>query len=359
MDLYDAASYHQLALHAEHGTAAASEQTRKLYLTYQRQFIRYLEMRKIPRALDALNATNVRAFIVWMQEHPNGKRGGQFARHTAGTVLRRWDRFLFREGIRPAPTLEAVRPVRVTQFERVPYTRAEVLAMLQACHVPIARFRPWPMRDQALIYLLLDTGARVSEITSLTLHDVKLKEYVITVHGKGDKIRTIPFGDRLAHDGGASARTFRAYLKERADLLQRYPFRDNDNFLLGRNGIPFSPDAAEERLHKIGQAAGVEDVIPHRFRHTFATVYLTMYPGDTRGLRRLLGHVSNEMLEVYVHLAEATVQQRARTAVPSQTWLHGNTKTPAVGRQALTADIERAAQEPTPIRLSPARRSAR
>lgn len=359
MDLYDAASYHQLALHAEHGTAAASEQTRKLYLTYQRRFIRYLELRKIPRTLDALSATHVRAFIIWMQDHPTGKRGGQVARSTAGTILRRWSRFLAAEGILPHPTLEAVKPVRVTQFERVPYSRSDVLALLQACHAPIAGFRPWPLRDQALIYLLLDTGARISEITNLTLADVKLKDYTITVHGKGDKVRSIPFGDRLAHDGGASARTFRAYLKERADLLGRYPYRENDAFLLGRNGIPLSSDAAEIRLKKIGQAAGVEDVIPHRFRHTFATVYLTMYPGDTRGLRRLLGHVSSEMLEVYVHLAEATVQQRARTAVPSQTWLHGNTKTPAVGRQALTADVERAALEPTPIRLSPARRSAR
>jgi integrase len=74
-------------------------------------------------------------------------------------------------------------------------------------------------------------------------------------------------------------------------------------------------------IHRLGDLAGVEDATPHRFRHTFCTVYLTQYPGDELGLRRIVGHLSSDVLADYVHLAEQAIAQRAGRVAPSQNWL--------------------------------------
>lgn len=46
----------------------------------------------------------------------------------------------------------------------------------------------------SIILILLDTGLRVSELTSITLKDIRLTEGVLTVSGKGRKERLIPIG---------------------------------------------------------------------------------------------------------------------------------------------------------------------
>jgi hypothetical protein len=55
--------------------------------------------------------------------------------------------------------------------------------------------------------------------------------------------------------------------------------------------------------------------------NTFCTVYLTEYPGDELGLRRIVGHLSTDVLADYVHLAEQAIAQRAGRVAPSQNWL--------------------------------------
>ena len=52
-------------------------------------------------------------------------------------------------------------------------------------------------------------------------------------------------------------------------------------------------------------------------------MYLTQYPGDEMGLRRILGHISTEVLREYVHLADATIAQRQGRVAPTTAWLNG------------------------------------
>jgi hypothetical protein len=87
--------------------------------------------------------------------------------------------------------------------------------------------------------------------------------------------------------------------------------RSANRLFLGRDGFPLSANAGADIIKRLGQAAGVENCIPHRLRHTFATWYLTSHPGDELGLRRIIGHASNEVTADYVHLAQSTVAQRA------------------------------------------------
>jgi site-specific recombinase XerD len=178
-----------------------------------------------------------------------------------------------------------------------------------------------PERDRLLVLLLLDSGARISEVMGLQLADVRLDSRIIRVLGKGNRERTIPIGTPTQSDGGPLFRAYRAWLKVREQRIARVPERAGSAVFLTPNNFPLTAEGGTELIKRLGDSAGVEDATPHRFRHTFCTVYLTQFPGDEIGLRRIVGHLSKDVLTDYVHLAEQAIAQRAGRVSPTQHWL--------------------------------------
>ncbi|MDQ6849425.1 MAG: tyrosine-type recombinase/integrase, partial [Actinomycetota bacterium] len=71
-----------------------------------------------------------------------------------------------------------------------------------------------------------------------------------------------------------------------------------------------SPDGARERMRVRGEMAGITDLHPHRFRHTWAHDFL-MSGGQERDLKRLAGWTSDVMLERY---GASSADARAKAA---------------------------------------------
>jgi integrase/recombinase XerD len=65
-----------------------------------------------------------------------------------------------------------------------------------------------------------------------------------------------------------------------------------------------SRDVLCRLLTRIGERAGVQDVHPHRFRHTFVITFLRN-GGDVLALRELLGHSDLKMVQCYAHIVAA------------------------------------------------------
>ena len=312
VDLVDAVSYHQLALQAE----GRSPATLRLYLLYQRRFLEYLDARRIPPTLEALNPLNVRQSVLWFQARQLGARQGAVATATFLATLKTWSNFLESEGVWSDSPLRRVRRVKVRQLEREPYTRQEVNAMLQAAQSSRA-----PERDRLLLLLLLETGARSAEIAGLHIADVSLERRSVRVLGKGNRERTVPVGLASQSDGGPLFRALRAYLAVRERQARRAPERVGEHLLLTAAGYPLTSEGVTNIVKRLGDAAGVAGAIPHRYRHTYATIFLTVYPGDELGLRRILGHVSDQVMRTYVHLSQQALAQRAGRVSPTQHWL--------------------------------------
>lgn len=305
MDLHDAASYHQLVLASEGRSLA----TQRLYLTYEKRFLNFLAERGMAADMEALNAVNVRQAVLWMQKHGQGARGGEVATRTFLDILRIWANFLEREGVWEVSPLRRVRRMHIRRLERQPFSRTEVQALVQT-----SSDGTFPTRDRLLLLLLLDTGARISEITSLTMNCVSLSERHIRVLGKGNRERTVPFGDGSVADGGPTMRALRAYLHVRDELLEQHPDRHTEVLLLDRRGYPIGRRAGTDIIRRLGNRAGVADAIPHRCRHTYITAYLTAHPGDEMGLRRLVGHLSRDVLADYTHLSQLAITERQQRA---------------------------------------------
>lgn len=161
-------------------------------------------------------------------------------------------------------------------------TDTELDALVRACSGKTFNDR----RDEAMIRVLLDCGVRVAELTTLVVEDIDLDNETAYVKGKGDKTRPVYF----------SARTVRA-LDKYLRVRRTHRWAHLDALFLTQRG-PLSTDGARDIIRIRGKAAGIDDLHPHRFRHTFAHDFL-MNGGQERDLKRLAGWTSDTMLERY------------------------------------------------------------
>src|ERR1051326_1935328 len=305
MDLTDCIQYHQLSLQAE----ARSPKTLRLYLLYEKRFLHYLESQHIAPSLDALNPLNVRNGLEWFSARDShGHRGGQVAAQAFVRVLKIWARFLETEGVYEMSPIARVKRPRVPKLLRQPFTDAEIVALWGA-----SRLTRTPVRDEALLLLLFDTGMRVGEACALTLDKLRLdnRHVVVGLDGKGRRERLVPIGDPKKPSGGRAIVALRAWLKAREPIVSKHPERAGQRVFLTSAGYALTSEGGTDAFKRIGAIAGVAAATPHRARHTFCTHWLTANPGDELGLRRIVGHLSKEVLADYVHLSQHTIAERA------------------------------------------------
>ena len=279
-----AASF-RLAVQAEGRSAA----TIRLHQQSIRLYCDWLATQGLPADLDHLTRQLVRTWVAELAEsrQPNTIR-------TRLLALTRFARFLAEEGIDDTNRLAGVVPPTAPDRPVPVFTDDDLAALLRVCSGKEFADR----RDEAMLRLLLDTGIRVSELTGLTVDGVDINNRAALVTGKGKHIRPIYFGTKTAR---ALDRYFRARRQHR--------YAELTALLLTQRGA-MSADGVRERLNVIGAAAGVPDVHPHRFRHTFAHDYL-LAGGQQVDLRRLAGWTSDAMLARY---GAAGADLRAREA---------------------------------------------
>jgi len=162
--------------------------------------------------------------------------------------------------------------------------------------------RPTEYRDRAILWVLVDTGLRASELCDLTIADYDEKRGRLHVrHGKGDKARFTPVG-------ATTKRALWRYLADRPDA------KPNEPLFSTRTGTHLSRDNLGNLLESIGDVAGVSNVYPHKFRHTFAINFLRN-GGNILLLQSILGHESLEMVRRYAKIAESDLDSAVRFSV--------------------------------------------
>jgi integrase/recombinase XerD len=234
--------------------------------------------------------------------------------HTGLSALWTWavaegyaDTHILREIQRPRPQRPAIVPLSQVDVKAI-LEQIDKSRGFQRAGQRIADYqRPTALRDRCIVLLMLDTGVRASELCGLQLRHVDLKNRSITVLGKGNKERALPFGP-------SCGKSLFRYIS-----LERKEARVNDPLFLATGGAPLDRGNLLKLLQRLGQRAGVPDVHPHRFRHTFAIEYLRN-GGNTRALQEALGHETLEMLRVYTRIAEADLRNAHNLASPVEHW---------------------------------------
>jgi integrase/recombinase XerD len=197
-----------------------------------------------------------------------------------------------------------------------PLSKSDVQAMLHAVEKSRPYTRPGKqtcshtptqyLRNKAIIFLLLDTGLRSAELCDLRIKHTDKRNLRLKVFGKGSKERIVPFSS-------TTALHLWRYLATRSDLV-------DDDFLFTTTGDrALNTTNLHHALKLIGERAGVANVHPHRFRHTFAINYLKN-GGNVYSLKEILGHASLKMCLHYLEISQADVEANYRPASPVKNW---------------------------------------
>jgi site-specific recombinase XerD len=143
-------------------------------------------------------------------------------------------------------------------------------------------------RDYALLNVMSGAGLRVGELLSLRVGDLSLGERSgsMAVRKRGSA-RNVPLTADVR-------RALYAYMEGHRE-------RNNPNapLWMGARGPLRHRSAVLRLLEKYAIQAGIEPVSPDALRHTFAARYLDANPNDLRGLARILGHSSLNMVIMY------------------------------------------------------------
>lgn len=173
----------------------------------------------------------------------------------------------------------------------------EVIALLNAPDIENVQ----GLRDKALLELLYATGLRVTELVTLQLEQLNLRQGVVKVLGKGNRERLVPLGEEAIHwitKYMASAR--RDFLK--LDEINSFVFLTYQRKPLTRQGF-------WHRIKHYAGKVGIEkELSPHTLRHAFAT-HLVNRGADLRMVQMLLGHASLSTTQIYTHVANIRLQE--------------------------------------------------
>lgn len=165
---------------------------------------------------------------------------------------------------------------------------------------------PLTLRNRALLELLYATGARASEVATLTLRTVEEglatpgDVVALRVLGKGSKVRLVPLGRRAQE-------ALRIYMERaRPQLLragQRITGARSGRLLLSRTGRPLTRVDVFRIVRAALALAGLprECASPHTLRHSFAT-HLVERGANLRVVQELLGHTRVTTTQIYTHL---------------------------------------------------------
>jgi integrase/recombinase XerD len=224
--------------------------------------------------------------------------------------------WLVHEELVKANIVRKLTPPKPQVKEVVPFTEQEIKLILGALNRSKTYTRNGASvdhslgsfeRNRAIVLLLLDTGIRASELCDLKIEDLDNRNHRIYVRrGKGMKERKLPFSPR-------TGQMIWRYVASREDT------QPGDPLFASKLDRSMTRTKLAEMFNKIGKRAGVDNVHPHRFRHTFAIQYLRN-GGNAYTLQAMLGHSTLEMVKHYLRIAEVDVDSAHRRASPVDNW---------------------------------------
>lgn len=289
-----------------------SPHTLKAYRDSFTLLLRFLKKtcRTAPASLElrSLNPERVLAFLTHLERH---RGNGIRSRNVRLAAIRSFVHYA--EDLLGPEMPESTRRVLAIPAKR--HTRP-VLGFLNHAEVEgilRAAVDSWTGRRDHLLFLLLyNTGARVSEILSLRVHDaLKTDCCHLCLHGKGRKERVVPLWRN-------TQRELRRWIKEN-HLTPEVPLLANRfGHPLTRSGVAWQLRQMTRKAAKVLPSLAQRTITPHTFRHTNA-MHLLQGGVAPEVIALWLGHESPNTTHLYVE-ADLDMKRKAmETLVPPKT----------------------------------------
>jgi site-specific recombinase XerD len=181
------------------------------------------------------------------------------------------------------------------------------------------------LRNIAVLETLKSSGARISELTSLTRGDLDATNRRARVIGKGSKERWIYFSNKawkavqdylqvrshlMLNSGNAIGK--KVSRGKAGDIAGQAVFAQHHRGAGWKTVKPLNPDGVRKMLWELVEKAELEvHITPHKFRHWFATKMLAT-TGDLAATQDLLGHANPATTRIYAQVSEISKQNLHR-----------------------------------------------
>ena len=280
----------QLSLRADR----KSETTLKTYSDGVRFYLTWCSDQQVA----PLERTSVRGWVAALLDKGNAPATAR-ARQLA---VRRFSSWLAEEGEIPVDPFLGIKAPKLDSKVIEPLTDDALRALLKACTPPKGATTAETLRhrrDEAILRLMLETGARAGEVVALERADIDAAAGTAIIRrGKGGKGRVVPFGPH-------TALALDRYMR----LRTHHRLAASPALWLGDRGKGFSYDALHKALGERATAAGIVGFHPHLLRHTAAHRWLAA-GGSEGGLMAVAGWTRPDMLLRYT---KAQASSRAAT----------------------------------------------
>ncbi len=271
-----------------------SAHTCSAYKTDLLQFGEFLRIYQQEPELENAQNKQIRAWVVALMKDAN----------TASTTQRKLSsvraffKFLLQQGeIKKTPFVGIHLPKK---SQRLPvYLEESATEKLFEPNAEIFKTDFAGVRDLCMLQLLYATGMRRAEIIGLKLNSINANQGLLSVLGKGNKMRLIPMPpDLLA--------SINAYVAVRGE---NFPHSEEETLLLTDRGKAIYAKFVYDKVHHyLGMVSDAEKRSPHVLRHTFAT-HLTNAGADLNAIKELLGHASLAATQIYTHNSIARLKE--------------------------------------------------
>lgn len=306
-----------------------SSSTERIYRVHLRQLEEYLKSRQV-YDIDHLASQHFVDFFHYLKYDYKPRRlSGDQSPYAPASLANAWcairmlDKFLVDEFHLQPMTTKIKKPTwKPPQIE--PLSKEEIEKILAAAayttqastkdRKSFKMKRPTGIRDTCLVLILLDTGLRAGEVARLTLSDYNDTTGELRIKPFGSGRKTKP---RTVYLGKTARRATWRYLAERK---KDENLRPEDPFFTTGDDKPLTMNAIRLITRRLGERAGVANVHPHRFRHTFAIEFLRNGGNMYVLSEKLLGHSDLKITRRYLALVDEDAFNEHRQASPADRW---------------------------------------
>lgn len=264
-----------------------SKGTIGFYTSKLKVFIEFCELVDIIY-IHQITANTIRQYLVWLQDRGHNPGGIHTFYRSLKTFLLWWEEETDQENYKnpikkvkaPKLAIEPLEPVSIDVIDKMINTcKGNSLVTL---------------RDKAIMLMLLDTGARASELCAINLEDIDpVIGTCLIRQGKGRKPRSVFLGKK-------TRKVLRAYLKVRNANVD---LEGQEALWVTRGGDKMEYWCLNEIMKRRAKMANVEKPELHGFRRAFALNFLRN-GGDVYTLQKLMGHADLQVMRRY--LAQTT-----------------------------------------------------
>ncbi|MDP4085113.1 MAG: tyrosine-type recombinase/integrase [Bacillota bacterium] len=217
-------------------------------------------------------------------------------------TMRAFIRYCYKKGFVNEPIHEDFKPIKTPEDTLESFTPDEIKRLLSVIDEKLYT----GFRDKVIIFVLLDTLVRISELVEMKRSNVDFKEGVIKLESMGTKsrkAREVPISTK-------TVKLLKEYMKETEDFY-------DDHLFLTYDGHQINQATVRINLRDYGRKAGISNkrVSPHTFRHTGALFYV-MNGGDPFSLQKILGHSDMSMTRRYIQMTDTDVKRQHNSFSP-------------------------------------------